>query len=113
MKGPEDKGPTVIAEAAGEKVEEGALDAYLDQEKANGEGPTSEERIAYLKARYAQIKAAYKSLVLQIDEADGRGMKDVGVKLREDARENYKARKWAVKQLRASGETVEDKYVPG
>ena len=112
MKGPEDKGPTVIAEAD-EKVDEADLDSYMDSANADGNGPTAKERSEWLHNRYSQINNAYKAYLLEYEQAEAVGNKEALNKLRDMFRENYKARKFVVKALRASGETVKDKAVPG
>jgi len=93
-----------------QKVEEAEINAYM--ENANGEGPNERDRKDYLTARYENVKAQYKFLLLQREEADGRKADDDMNKLTAAFRENYKARRYVVTELRRMGQAVDDKFVP-
>lgn len=95
-----------------EVVEQAEIDAYMDPENANGDGPTNEERKGYLKARYEQVKNDYKALCLQREEFEGQKRADLQGKIQEAFKQNYVARKWFVRELRKAGEKIEDKFVP-
>jgi hypothetical protein len=93
-------------------VEQGEIDAYADSENAGTAGPTGDERQAYLRARYEQIKIEYKSLQLQQEEYKCSKRDELVQKVREAFGHNYAARKYVVRELRKVGEKIEDKFVP-
>jgi len=95
-----------------EDLEEAQINAYMEAVNANGEGPTDAERLAYLKARLFQVQAEYKALVLQRHEVEARKNEELLNKITSSFRENWKARKYVVTELRKCGETVEDKFIP-
>lgn len=92
-------------------IEDAELRAYMDRE--NADGAFDEKLYAqYLFARYEQVKAAYRDLLFQQAEVEGRGdAKQFGQKLSEVFHENYRQRKFLVKELRKRGEKVEDKFI--
>lgn len=92
-----------------ESIEPGVINAYMD---TADDTLTRQDHREYLKARYEQVKAGYKSLLLQKAEAEKSGLpKEVLAKLTEQFNENYKARKYVVRGLRELGEKVEDKFI--
>lgn len=95
------------------KVEEGEVDAYMDDERAHDSAPTREEQVQYLKARLNVIKDEYKTFMLHKKEAEGTNRMDILGNLRDGFRKNYAARKWIVRRLREMGETVNDPFIPG
>lgn len=90
--------------------EEAEINAYM--EETNGEGPNDDEFLTYLKMRYEQVKSDYKSLQLQRAEAEARKEANLLNKLTAAFRSNYKARRWAVIQLRIVGEIIQDRFIP-
>lgn len=88
------------------------LDAYMDEASADGEGPDEDDRREYLKKRYDQVKAEYKNLLLQKEEADARKNSELQNQITTAFRENYKSRRWTVIELRRMGEKVKDRHVP-
>lgn len=92
--------------------EQAALDAYIEGVHANGEGPNEADRIAYYLNRYEEVKAAYRKLLLQREEAEERRMDESLPGILAHFRTNYSARLHVVKELRKLGQTVDDPYVP-
>lgn len=88
-------------------VEEGTLTAYME---AEGEVP-AEDWTAYLNGRYKQIKDEYKQLVMQKREVEAQKRDDLLVQIHKAFKMNYRARVWAVRNLRASGVSVDDPFV--
>jgi hypothetical protein len=93
-------------------LDEADIDRYMDAENANGAGPTAKERTDFLRARHKAICDEYKSLMLLREEAKATENKQRLAQLREAFEANYRTRKWVVRELRAAGETVEDRFVP-
>jgi hypothetical protein len=100
------------AKAEAEKVEQAEIDSYMDVENSGGDGPTSEERLAFLKTRYAQVKEEYKLLQLQREEIEATKKEDLLPRVNQAFSANYKTRKFLVKELRKAGEKVEDRFIP-
>lgn len=92
-----------------DEIEQGTIDAYMDNEVA--EAIQNEDRIAYLKGRLEAVKHDYKALRLHQCEAEAKKDEQTISKLTAGFRENYKARKYVVTQLRALGQTVEDPFI--
>lgn len=96
---------------ANEAEERMALEAYRDEEQANGE--ISDKYIDYVKLRYEQVKGDFITLMCNQREADGSKNEEMKNRLSGLFTANYRTRKWAVKELRAAGQDVKDKYFPG
>lgn len=94
-----------------DEIEQGTIDAYVDNEAA--EAISNEERIGFLKSRLEAVKTEYKALRLHHCEAEAKKDEQTIGKLTAAFRENYKARKYCVTQLRALGQTVEDPFIAG
>lgn len=90
-------------------VDENDIMAYMDADKAF----TDKAWVDYLKQRYENVKTSYEALKLHMQELEQRGLKDKIKQLYDNFRDNYKSRLWVVKQLRAAGQKVEDRHVPG
>lgn len=91
-------------------IEQGLIDAYMDDPR--GHGPTDATRKAFLHGRLRSVKQEYETLIMLREEA---AAKKDDKRIAEFAlafRDNYKARKYAITQLRQMGEEVEDPFVP-
>lgn len=99
-----------------ERIEEAAINAYMDGAAANGEALSDEDRKVYFKKRYADVRSSYKYLMLQREETQcykDKAHKDqVMTKLTALFRENYDDRVTVVIELRKLGEKVDDPFVP-
>lgn len=91
-----------------DEVEEAEVNAYMD---AEAEKPQDDIRKLYLKQRYEGIKSEYRSLRLAKEEAEQRKDEKRVTELTTHFRDNFKARKWAVTNLRQMGEEVEDPFI--
>ena len=92
------------------KEEEDALiQSYMDLEEH--EDMFDADYIEYLKARYESIKREYKALMFQKKEAKAQKREDLSTQIHDLATKNYRARKWAVKELRINGVPTVDQYV--
>ena len=94
-----------------DEVEEGVINAYLDNEAA--EAITKDEHVGFLKTRLRDVRKEYKILRLYQIEAEASKDEQRLAQLTKGFRENYKARKYCVQQLRALGEQVEDPFIAG
>lgn len=84
------------------------LSAYMDED-----GELSNDRfVAYLRQRYGEIKSEYEVMLCNLREAEGAKREDIRRKLLDTFLQNYRSRKWVVRELRKHGETVEDRHVP-
>lgn len=92
-----------------DEVEEAEVNAYME---AASEKPSDERRKLFLQSRYEQVKREYQDLRLLKEEAEGRKDDKRVNELTGHFRENFKARKWAVTQLRQAGANVEDPFIP-
>ena len=98
-----------------DKVEEVALNAYMDAVGANGEAKTDDDRRSYYRKRLVEVKMTYKSLILQKEEAEGykADRREAMLnKLTPIFRDNYGERVRVVTELRKLGEVVDDPFVP-
>lgn len=94
-------------------IEQAELDSYMDHGNAAGDAPSIEDKRAYLLARYQAVRQTYKTLLLQKLELEKRGENSILVQIQKAFSENYAARKYCVRELRAIGEKLEDRFVPG
>lgn len=95
-----------------EVVEEGAIDAYMDEENAPvAERPTNDEWKAYLEIRYDEIKGAYKALAMHLREAEIGKREDLIPGIRGQFQHNYRNRKTIVRELRKAGVKIEDPFI--
>lgn len=95
-----------------EPIEEGAIDAYMDEENAPAsERPSAEEWKAYLEIRYDEIKTSYKTLQLHLREAEIGKREDLIPGIRSQFNQNYRNRKIIVRELRKAGVKIEDRFV--
>lgn len=90
------------------EIEEGLFQKYMEDSDPQ---ITESEWKAYLQKRYAEIKFEYKSYVLQKRECEAQKREDLLNKLTVPFRNNYKARKWVVAELRLAGIPTEDPFV--
>lgn len=102
----------IDASRAGITFEQGALDAYIEGVGSNGEGPTDADRTAYYLNRYEEVKAAYRKLLIQREEAEARKMDESLPGVLAHFRVNYSARLHVVRELRRLGQVVNDPFVP-
>lgn len=113
--GPEKPAPPPPAleprEIPPEFFEEADVSLYMDPKEADGEGPTDEERLDYLKRRYEEIKAEYRRLMLERDEIQATKRPDLEAKLHQAFRYNYAVRRYLVGKLARVGSPVKDKFV--
>lgn len=93
-------------------LEEAELNAYMDSDNAKDQGPTEEDRVAYLTRRHEDVKTEYKLLQLQKEEIEGRKDDALLANLHRAFGSNYKARKFVVQELRKAGEHVVDPFIP-
>jgi hypothetical protein len=106
-------GGTVNEDRAPDAFEQGELSAYMEAVHADGmDAITDAERLEYYRGRYDKIKATYRSLLLQKEEADGRKDEEALTALAPHFRRNFVARRHVVSELRKLAETVSDPYVP-
>ena len=96
-----------------EKVEQAEIDAYSHVGNADGDAPTREQRLAYLRERYGQIRGQYTRLLLEQEEFQTTQNAQMLQACAALFKLNYAARRHTVKELRTLGETVADKFVPG
>lgn len=105
-----------MADKNQERLEEAAINAYMDGASANGESLNDDERKLYFKKRYSDIRSSYKYLMLQREETqcykDKTHKEQVTAKLTVLFRENYDDRVTVVTELRKLGEKVDDPFVP-
>lgn len=90
--------------------QEAEINVYM--ESPDGQGPKEDDRKAYLKGRHEEVKRDYKILCLQKEEAQGCKREDMLNQLTTAFRNNWKARRYVVVELRRMGEQVEDSFVP-
>jgi len=99
-----------------EKIDEASINAYMEAVEANGEAPLEKERITYYTQRYNGVKATYKALLLQKEEAqqyrDKEQKDNLISKLTPAFRQNYIERLAVVTELRKLGQVIDDPYVP-
>ena len=91
--------------------EEAVINKYMDGPPGKDEALTDEDRLGYRRGRYENIKAVYKGLMLQKEEAQEKKSEDILNKLTAAFRENWVDRNWAVTKLRCSGEAVIDPFI--
>jgi len=94
----------------GDGPEEAELAAYM--EAGDGQAPGQEDRRAYLQRRHAEIDREYRDLLLQKEEIEARRNEKLLDAVTAMFRENWKARKFVVVELRRLGEEVDDRFVP-
>jgi len=90
------------------EIEEAVINGYMEDADA---AISEAEWKAYLNKRYEEIKLEYKSYVLQKRECEALGREELVNKLTPHFRNNFKARKWVVGELRLAGVPVEDKFI--
>src|SRR3989304_1316447 len=94
------------------KVEPAEISAYMDIEAAE-DIITREKWVEYCKARYAQVKNAYENLVLAKKEAEATKNEQWLTQSNAMFNLNYRERKYFVRQLRAMGEQISDRFIIG
>lgn len=102
----------VKAGAEKPKTEEAEVNAYMEAENSGIEAPSEADRRAYLWKRYRETVDLYVALQLQKEECVGVKSESLMNSLTAHFRDNYKARRWIVTELRKMGEKVDDKFVP-
>jgi len=91
-----------------EVVEPAELNKYMDAECASKDEVLDKN---YLLTRYEQIKSQYDVLHRERDEAEKTANQELKNRVSELFTQNYKARKYIVRELRRMGEKIEDKFV--
>jgi len=86
------------------------MEVYM-QKPALDDQPDKDHKVAYIKMRYNDVMATYLTLQLQHAEATESNDQEMLNKLSPLFRNNFKKRYWAVKELLAAGEKVEDKMI--
>jgi hypothetical protein len=91
------------------KLEPGELSRYMDSE--SDDGITDEKFADYLRIRYEQILQEYQQLKMQLREAEGAKRDDIKDRLRHVLEQNYKSRKYVVRELRKRGVEIKDQFI--
>lgn len=101
-----------LPEEKAETIEEGAIDAYMDEETAPADfRPSTDDWKVYLQTRYEEIRLAYKALLMHVREAELGKRDDLLANLRPQFNHNYRSRKLIVRELRKAGEIITDPFV--